>query len=432
MTVEAAAEVSSRDEGIAVPHRAPAALSIAENGKPLRIDPDLDFIISLNRQSRGTLKKCMQCGTCSATCALAPIFSPFPRKEMAWAVWGLKDRLLQDPDIWLCYQCNDCSARCPRNARPGDIMAILRGEAIRHHAFPRFLGRWAGQPQSIPLLLAIPAALLTVALFLKEPIQNALGIMPDTGDRIMYSYSHLFPRWLINGFFVMLTAVAGLLLLGGVARLWRAMRETCSHGGADGPVKRLFPSIVAALRGIVTHDRFAECTKARPRYWSHLCVFFGFLGLSCVTIWVITAPYNPLIREQFIYPFSFANPWKILANLAGLALIGGCLLMVRDRFREAGAATGFLDWALIAALVVVTATGFITEVLHYVRLEPHRHLAYFTHLIFAAALLLYLPYSKFAHAVYRTTALVAAEYYGRNHESGRLRPSHAEQFVTKE
>jgi quinone-modifying oxidoreductase subunit QmoC len=265
------------------------------------------------------------------------------------------------------------------------------------------------------MLLGIPAALLTAALILKEPIQKALGIGNPVGDRIIYSYSNVFPRWLINGFFLAFTALAILMLLHGVLNLWRAVRATGSQGAAATPAKGLLASVLSAFKSVIVHDRFAECTKAHTRYWSHLSVFFGFLALSLVSLWVITAPYNPLLRENFIYPFSFLNPWKMLANAGGIAVIAGCLWMIWDRMKdtEEKRATSFFDWAFIVTLFVVVVTGFITEVLHYVRLEPHRHLAYFTHLVCAAALLLYLPYSKFAHMVYRTTALVCAEYYGR-------------------
>ena len=133
---------------------------------------------------------------------------------------------------------------------------------------------------------------------------------------------------------------------------------------------------------------------------------------------MITSGINPLIHGNFVYPFGFFSPWKILANLGGLAIVLGCSLMIRDRFREnrkAGAGT-YYDWSLIATLLIVVLTGFMTEILHYVRLEPHRHIAYFVHLVFVFALLIYLPYSKLAHLVYRATALVYAERFGRRVE----------------
>jgi hypothetical protein len=63
--------------------------------------------------------------------------------------------------------------------------------------------------------------------------------------------------------------------------------------------------------------------------------------------------------------------------------------------------------------MLVAVSGFVTEILHYVRLEPHRHAAYFIHLLLALSLLMYLPYSKLAHVVYRTAALVFSERIGR-------------------
>jgi quinone-modifying oxidoreductase subunit QmoC len=179
--------------------------------------------------------------------------------------------------------------------------------------------------------------------------------------------------------------------------------------------KPLLLSIGAALKTVITHRDFGECTSARPRFWSHISVFFGFLALTMVTLWVITSSINPLAGREFVYPFGFWSPWKILANLGGAAVLVGCFLMVYERTREGqpGGASTYADWAFLSLLTLVVLTGFITEVLHYVRLEPHRHLAYFVHLLFACALLLYLPYSKFAHLIYRVTALVYAEHVGR-------------------
>jgi quinone-modifying oxidoreductase subunit QmoC len=173
---------------------------------------------------------------------------------------------------------------------------------------------------------------------------------------------------------------------------------------------------MSVLKGIFTHDKFATCEKARSRFWSHTLVFYGFLALSLVSFWVVTARINPIIHGDFLYPFNFFSPWKMLANIGGLAVLGGCTLMIWDRLKDNDQTSfgSYFDWALISTLVIVVITGYIAEVLHYIHLEPHRHIAYFVHLMFVFTLLIYVPYSKLAHIFYRTAALVYAEYSGRD------------------
>ncbi len=387
-----------------------------EGGKPVWIEPDLDFIQALSKQDKGNFKKCFQCGTCSVTCALSPDQKPFPRKEMIWATWGMKDRLFKDPDIWLCHHCNDCSTRCPRGARPGDILSAIRQQIILHYAFPRFLGRWVNQPKYIPLLLGIPAVLLGLLLLIREPLENILGISRLGSDKIVYSYSSVFPHWALNTFFFFFTAVVLLVVITGVVRFWRALKSSPAADGKTSPAKSLYPSIISALKGIIAHNSFTKCTTSYSRLLSHFIVFFGFISLTVVTIWVMTAKFNPLIPGSFVYPFNFWNPLKMLANLGGVAIVVGCLLMIIDRLKDSqhAGANSYFDWALIATLFCVVATGFITELLHYARLVPHRHVAYFIHLVFVFALLMYLPYSKFAHMIYRTVAMAYAELTGRD------------------
>jgi quinone-modifying oxidoreductase subunit QmoC len=414
--VEAAEESPQETPETQAPRSPGKAPVPPENGGPVRLEPDLDFIRALRKHGGYDYKKCMQCGTCSATCDLSPDHEPFPRKELAWAAWGMKDRLLRDPDVWLCHQCNDCSTRCPRSARPGNILAAVRRESVLHYAFPRFLGRWVNEPQWLPLLLAIPIALLTLALVWKDPIEKALGISRQAGERILYNYSSVFPHWMLNTFFGFFTLLVLVAILVGVARFWRAMQAAVPADRIAETGRGVVASILTTVKKVFIHDDFVQCTRASPRFLSHLCVFFGFLALTLVTLWVITARYNPVIQGEFIYPFAFLNPWKMLANLGGVALIAGLLLMMRDRLRDREdlGMGSYFDWALISKLFLVVITGFITEVLHYLRLEPHRHIAYFAHLVFVFAVLMYLPYSKLAHLAYRATAMVFAEHTGRH------------------
>ncbi len=413
-TPETTSQVEPEPEAQETPQGAPPG-----NGKPVRLEPDLEFIERLTKQGGFMYRKCFQCGTCSATCSISPVQNPFPRKEMVWARWGLRDRLLTDPDIWLCYQCNDCSIRCPRNARPGDVMAALRREAVVHHTVPRFLGRWVNRSRYIPLLLGFPAVLLGLAILVRDPLARMLGKAPLENAEITFSYSSHFPHWLLNSFFLFFSVLALTAAIAGVVRFWRALIKSVEHNGVVTPAKTLGASIASVLKSVIKHEKFSGCTSAHTRFLSHLLVFFGFLALSVVTLWVITSGVNPLAKRAFTYPFSFWSPWKMLANIGGLAVLVGCIRMIYERLKDSvHVGKGkYFDWAFVMTLALVVVTGFATEALHYGRLEPHRHVVYFVHLVLAFALLIYLPYSKFAHLLYRTTAMVFAEYTGRAAET---------------
>jgi len=380
--------------------------------EPYLVKPDRDFLHCVLKNGGGDLKKCYQCATCSVVCELSGERNPFPRKEMIWAQWGLKDRLVADPDVWLCHQCNDCSTHCPRGARPGDVMATIRRQTIIHYAVPGFLGKWVNDPKFAPLVLLIPTVL--VGLLFLSRIENTLG------EKIIFSYYNLLPHWVLIGFFAFFSLLSVAAMTAGVVRFWQAMKAADAREETTTAAKGLGSSIVSVLRSVILHDKFTLCTTDRSRALSHLCVFYGFIALLLVTFWVMTARFNPLIRHDFVYPFSFWSPWRMLANLGGVAMAAGCLLIILDRWtknRRDGTSTYF-DWAFVGTLLAVVLTGFVCEVLHYVRLEPHRFVAYFIHLVFVFTLLMYLPYCKFAHVFYRITAMVYAEYSGRSGPAG--------------
>ena len=102
----------------------------------LVIEPDLNFIKEVGILGGEDLKKCYQCATCSVVCPISPDNKPFPRKEMIAASWGLKDKLVKSADPWLCHNCGDCSTRCPRKAKPADVLAAVRAQAITEYSAP--------------------------------------------------------------------------------------------------------------------------------------------------------------------------------------------------------------------------------------------------------------------------------------------------------
>ena len=172
---------------------------------PVSVRPDRGFLRGILSEGGEDLKKCFQCATCSVVCELSEGDRPFPRKEMIWAQWGLKDKLAGDPNIWLCHQCGDCSTRCPRGARPGDVLAALRRQSVLHYSVPRFFAGWVNRSALIPLLMLIPAVLLGLALLIRDPISEALEIGAPHGF-----YAEFIPHWLLNGFFSTFTGLTFL------------------------------------------------------------------------------------------------------------------------------------------------------------------------------------------------------------------------------
>ncbi len=100
---------------------------------------------------------------------------------------------------------------------------------------------------------------------------------------------------------------------------------------------------------------------------------------------------------------------RLLGTLAGLLLVYGVTVAIVKRFRkedESSIYSTASDWALLMLLWLTGVSGFILEMALY--LPQPAAWAYWTllfHISVAAELLLLLPYTKFAHGIYRTIAL---------------------------
>jgi quinone-modifying oxidoreductase subunit QmoC len=400
----------------------------------LLLKPDRKFVEEVISAGGGDLKKCYQCATCSVVCGLSTESSPFPRKEMIWAQWGLKDRLVSDPDIWLCHQCNDCSLRCPRGARPGDVLAAVRQKVIEHYAFPSIMGRLVNSVRAIPLMLVlIPALLIAGALLVRGPIEAALDYTDPHGHEF---YAHFFPHWLLIAFYTSLTLLTFSGLIVGLFRFWGGMKATDAALGKGEPVLGFVPSLIKAVTAVFTHGRFGNCTDQAPRKTAHFMAFYGFLALFIVTSWAVLDLYlMPLIGIPARYPFGLMHPMKILANVGGILLIvgGGKAILDRKNAPVDGnhQSTSF-DWIFVWLLLLVGVTGFVVEVFRFVAegsagaeayaggLAFPAYGFYFVHLVLVFGLLVYLPYSKFAHIWYRTAAMIYAEHTGRTRAGSQL------------
>ena len=88
------------------------------------------FLKSLERLSGQNIFKCLQCGTCSASCPalstsdLAP--NQLIHRLMLGQIEGVKDSLI----AWRCMSCRLCQERCPRGLDLAKILAAFRQQLL--------------------------------------------------------------------------------------------------------------------------------------------------------------------------------------------------------------------------------------------------------------------------------------------------------------
>ncbi len=417
----------------------------------IEVRPDIAFIEKLQGAAGSQLTTCMQCGACTASCSLSVDQDVFPRKQMIMAAWGMRERLLADPYVWACHQCGDCTLSCPRGVKPGEILAALRQEQIAHYSRPRFLARWMQKPGFLPFALLFPAAIIILILSLAGTFR-----IPDGP----VDYSKFFPHGWLNGSFTALFVLSTIGAVWGLRSFWRNMkaglnpkaqsasevpspsgpvssgpapsRPVSSGPAPSGPVSsgpapsgpvssgpapsgpvssgpapsgpvssEHAPGGFFSLIGrIMRHRDFNSCEAQKNRALSHFLVFWGFILLLFVTFFAI------LSTVFFDYPLSLLNPIKIAGNIGALMLLTGSSLMILNRLvRRQGLRSNYTDWFFLLSFWLLTISGILVEAARFLEWGSAYHL-YFFHLVMVWIIILYYPYTKFAHFMYRTLALI--------------------------
>jgi quinone-modifying oxidoreductase subunit QmoC len=274
-------------------------------------------------------------------------------------------------------------------------------------------------PKYLPLLVAFPVVLLLVVLQFTGKLYIPEGEV---------HYANMFSHLVLNLFFGGLFFVMLFTLLISVIRFWMDLdspRRT-DPSAARGSI---IMAAVAAVMDILLHNKFKECEANKLRYWAHLLVFYGFIGLLITT--AIAVIYILLMTMEsppswVAYPLPWWRPEKFLGNLSAAALLIGLSLMIANRLKGGAnvSKTSYTDWLLIVVIATLAVTGVVVEILRYADVSPLAYYVYFVHLVSAFMLLIYLPYSKFAHLVYRMVAMVYSNWItpGRDEENMAVEP----------
>jgi len=392
--------------------------------------PDLGFIAELRGLGGETLKKCYQCATCSVACPIAPEDSPFPRKEMIAASWGLKDKLIGNADIWLCHQCGDCTDLCPRGAAPGDVLAAVRSAAITEYATPKVLAKAVNDPKKLPFLIGLPGLWFALLAFITMNFGDTMTKIFHTlfGDALggrlhwshathggehVISHSNFFSTWFVDMTMIPTATFSAIIFFLALKRFTADIHANAvSEGKTDKTsldYKALAQSVLNVIPTVLQHRKFNECEANKDRATPHMMVLYAFIGLFITTAVCGTMLY----LGNYAGPYPQLNPIKWLANISGVALVIGSAMMIKNRLSNKDQLTAYKDWFILGVVFTLGLSGMLTEMARLAHMEWTCYFFYWVHLIAIFNLFAFLPFSKMAHLVYRLVAMGYADYGNR-------------------
>ncbi len=338
------------------------------------------------------LQVCNACRYCEGFCAVFPAMTRRLEFNVADAHYLAN----------LCHNCGACLHACqyapphPFAINVPQAMARVRVRTYARHAWPAPLGAlYERNGLVLSVTLAACCMLFLVFVFLHS---GALVSTLAPGD-----FYRVVPHGWMVALFLPVFVFAALALGIGLRRFWR-------DGDPGAPSRDARAEAVHHVLRLTyldgghgdgcneTDDRF---TLARRR--AHHFVFYGFL--ACFAATCVATLFHYVLDMRAPYPF-FSVP-KLLGTVGGVAIVLGCVELLRLRLKRDPAhgdpAQRPMDVGFIALLFIVAGTGLVLMLFRDGRALG---LLLALHLGAVMAFFLTLPYSKFAHGVYRGAALL--------------------------
>jgi citrate/tricarballylate utilization protein len=301
----------------------------------------------------------------------------------------------------LCHNCGACLHSC-QYAPPNEfavnvprVMAQLRRETYTDYAWPAALGTLY---RKNGVVLAVAAA-LGIGLFLWLVAAIGGGMRAVAGG----NFYAVFPHNLLVAIFGAAFGWAVLALGIGATRFWKGHSPNSQEPGAAAETLKniLALTYLDGGHGDGCNESSDRFTLAR-RHFHHL-TFYGFL--LCFAATSVATIYHYALGWHAPYPL-MSLP-VVLGTLGGIGLLLGpaglFYLNVKRDPAHGDPAQRPMDRAFIALLLLTSATGLALLAWRESAAMPAL-LA--LHLGAVIALFLTLPYGKFAHAVYRSAALL--------------------------
>jgi quinone-modifying oxidoreductase, subunit QmoC len=372
-----------------------------------RVDPNL--LCELRECGAVGAEKCIHCGNCTAICSLSNEDDRFPRHMVRMAQLGMKDELLGSRQLWLCFNCGDCSETCPQQAEPANLMAAARCYAISQYA-PFKIGNLFFRKPLLGGVLAVSMVVAAGLLLCSKRQAMPTGAL-KLFDFIPYAWIHDLglAAMVLVGVLSLATIFTMIARIAGVNALPPARP---AHGGRTRWLRAFWDAVVVQSLG---QTRYREdCKPSKPaRVWYlsqwfvHAAAMWGFMGLLLATALDYVLEVVGVKATGTFVPLWY--PVRLIGTLSGLLFMYGVSVLLYWRWRAGDKAHSLSlpsDWIFLALLWFSGTTGFIIEIALYLPGTPSwGYWMFILHVAVSMTLLLLLPFSKFAHALYRMVAL---------------------------
>ena len=89
-----------------------------------------DLANQIRRQCGENVFLCYQCQKCSAGCPVVSAMDILPNQVIRQIQYGRREKVLTSGSIWICASCHTCSVRCPNDIDFAKVMDSLRHLAL--------------------------------------------------------------------------------------------------------------------------------------------------------------------------------------------------------------------------------------------------------------------------------------------------------------
>ena len=93
--------------------------------------PEKTFAEQMAAETGIDVRKCYQCGKCTAGCPMVPEMDYTPSQIMRLVQIGDREAALRSVTIWYCASCLTCSTRCPQEVKIAEFMDALRERSLK-------------------------------------------------------------------------------------------------------------------------------------------------------------------------------------------------------------------------------------------------------------------------------------------------------------